>query len=682
MRLTGSGASPGRYFIPLGLGLIALVLAWLCFEGSASGPRFQDPVTSPSTGSEVVPRRTGIHGFEDVSRRVSAAAREEASPTTFHVRVKHPYGPTLKEGLLRLTVVAPASELLESVAIEGSLTRLSWPSGASAIALEAGAAGFDYSERLVLTEDRVSEADAENPITIIVGNLDDAAYISGRIFVNGVNRIPSGIVVKVVETEEQGLINELLSSYVVLNPPRGACSLWVTSHETSAARIDVSAASWGPREGVALQLAGGRTLRLEVLSLRSDEPVADLEITGLTRVVSERGFGAITYRSQSVAKRTDDRGQCEFKNLPIVGDLVVATGLEESAVLLTRNLTENDPLEFREIVYIDDTPGFAKTGLWGTLALVEWKDCLDDVRIRARSCVERPDSTGSISPVGPDGAWSLSVDHFGQWQVWAEVHGHPASNEINVEITEAQPKIGPLHLVRQVLPPVGLRFVNVPGAGQVRLIVQDASGLPHEHAVFAVDGNEFTRELDVAGEATLVAQYEPLDSGKTGMTCVHTISPQSSEVTVDLHGDQLCTIMLAVDGAPPVSQGRMNLYPIEGGSDVIVHVEMVEGRSLGRVPVPEGKYVYYYVDGESRGLLCGIVEVDIGVGIVEADLTSVDVARSDLGTGIELISVDGISVHSLAPELRRITWPDSWAMEDGTHYRLPATAKYVVIEDR
>jgi len=535
--------------------------------------------------------------------------------------------------------------------------------------------------------------------------------LHGKIYVDDVQRVPQGLAIAGPGSAQGAQIDAVQASWsAVLS---GAFrpevwgsepTLWITSPSTIPLQVQLEPDHVRHGAVVDLHLVTGRTLELTFVDRHTQLPLARFPFVLGRSVVVGRTRTQRFNRSDELHLVTDDAGRSTVRGIPADGwisvyhdtelvqrELVMRGG--GTASFQTRGealwqmwITEDLPETLAQTIYTSVPLGeaFARgvVPAWASAGLAP------DETVRVVACERQleGDRQGDAIGLAQDavGAFELRAGAPSRHRVWLErMPGRKhasAMTDVEFQSAGAQPEI--------VFRPstsakVGLNFVHVPSSGSLGIVIFGERGASARRENVTCAGRPMRHEIDVSpGDHVQVAYRAGADDhGKDGLEFVLSLDPQREpEVTIDLAGTAR-RVSLEARGVELKGDAFLMLLSVEGNVvmlDKVARAPITDGRGTRSVLLPHGRWFYLYADAdqEFRHVIAGLVDVapaDEGAELVLTpvlDLTD----KAQLGDGIVLEEIDGVSLDALPESARQIRWKNA-----GDVVALPSGARYRVI---
>ncbi|MCI0585549.1 MAG: RNA polymerase sigma factor [Planctomycetes bacterium] len=666
----------------------------------------QETGSSPPT--RVVPRTVAAGTLD------SARPAPDGEGTILRVRVVDPSGRVLEAGHLtcrwdeepRLEGRDSARFLGEPV--RGAVTEIELPARAVEAQIAASVEGFPPAEPV-----RVSDLRGRNPalptagvvtrdVEVHVGLPAQGPTLSGRVLVDGVPRIPLGLVVRYEGPPHRQFarIHSIDSQYAVgpLQPTQD--TLWVTSEETVPRKIAFPAPE-GDRT-LDLELNSGRTLRLTVLDDRTGVPLAGREFYRGVSLVTDRTLRQHMWRTHYLHVTTNERGECLLRGLPLEGRLdlhrdastrEVEYRLVDGRTLKSRALS--DPIWTLELTadmpaHLERTVRLraevTRATVFGSLPGEFLGTDALGAPLQVIYAAVREDRRGDVrdhATLRPDGRWEFSAETESKYEVWIERGAAPISRVVRVEVAGGD--TGPIDLPPLPSENVALRLTHCPVGETARVFVEGAeTGHPSPPIRLLEETTLHRLRLDGPRWIFLVCGRGDASSEAGVRRRVHVDPAKTSEVEIDLRGTEARPIAVEITGAPAGGEGLLSLYRLEGPDPSVTHVlvETRAGRSEREVVVPPGLYLFGYRGG-FEGVAAGVVDsraLRPGEPLVLRAAVQAH-ARESLGRGVQFDAVDGVDLARLPLPARQFRWGRESSDPPRAEVYLPAGCSFTVLRD-
>ena len=341
--------------------------------------------------------------------------------------------------------VFAAARPFVAVPIAGAFTDVPLPKGtrsATVTACSANPIPSRPTDVLELGELEVRELSLE------VGRALTAPSIAGRVLVDGVQRVPSGLSIQFI-SGGSGLVHALDATWAVESVPEKDSSLVVTSDETVLARIEPKSENL-TRGRLDLELSTGRTLVVKLVDRVTGRPHADSSFVLRT----DRPVDGRVWDSRMRVLRTDGQGTCRTTGIPLRGGFSLLPDLDpvrRGMVLnnvvdamstfwtcepwYSRRVAESDPEVVELELRVDiPTPGGSAFGF----VPAHLRSSLDEKKARLVSAeVTDVDADGGDLfevPRDTNGRWTLSSHWPSRHFVWIQDVGTRAALTERVEV--------------------------------------------------------------------------------------------------------------------------------------------------------------------------------------------------------------------------------------------------------
>jgi hypothetical protein len=674
-------------------------------RGDESNPILAEPPTHPSLSEDADNRtdRSPAARASESSETIAAPASTSSASrggdvTVLHVRVVAKGGAPVTRGHVdcewkgRRTSNTATGRV--GVDIAGLVSEIELPSAAETCLVTASMSGHPpaqielagFRRKALESTPIAGRVDRDVSVTL----LDSIAgpTLSGSITVNGERRVPDGLDIIVDLTSGCALVNRVDATYVVPSLARGVPkTVRVESQESWPQSFRDPAPDAVGNWKLDLAVVSRRSLRVSALDALTHGPAQGVDL--ICEIVGEAPREGTGYRR--VRKTTDVDGVCVFRGLPD-GDKVSvreARELDEHvSPLFSMSVTATTPDELRASVQVNAPRAL----VWGTLPKELSLGSLGSHRYvvrRARSS-KAGHSSGEIAvALAADGRWSFECDVPSQWVVWIGGENAIVTQVQRVVVDRVQ-EYGPIPLALATT--TNLRvIVRNPPRGGVNITARDELGrdvyrkllgtAPDQFPSRAV-GGEIVDTIPVQG--TVVVTIEAFSRGGAQSTRSITVDPRLvTELVTDLRDLRERDFELRVNGTAPHGGTALELCRLDDTGaemDETAYVSLADGASRAALPMADG--TYFYSISEAAGAVIGIIRFpsESESSVVKIDWRGRWVPRADLGVGIELETLDGVSCANLSPERRQVRWPPWWKDETFQNVLIPDGCKYRVLE--
>jgi hypothetical protein len=503
--------------------------------------------------------------------------------------------------------------------------------------------------------------------------------LSGRVFVDGVERIPAGLTVQaqhgsaaegsVYQGPRLGVIDTVSGTYRFDALPAGNWNIEAKSEETIPRWTPVQLAGRAPAAVVDLHLDSGSTLVVHVKDARSKQASPDRAIRLDYWVPTHKEPGRVIGSPVRIDARSDAEGVCEFRSLPTGIRLALreSSESEDEPAHLELILAESDPREVHRDLWIGGTaPTWSE--YWGEIpeGLPEGED---ELVVNARDTRGgSPYKFGSVTESG----WSIAFPVMPESELWLARSGERLTGR--AKVTGRPGRQGPIHLQPIRTRPFRLSWTNAPlgfqlVVGKTRVTLTESAG---------------SVEIDKEEDAGLVLRVE--DSDKSFLFLSWVASALEDALAVDLMGDHQHVVRLVLNDDAPKASSPLLLAPDvrpQGVSDAFVVLNCSSGQA-GPFPLFDGANYFstqcQLDDGKSKVLavVTGRVEVSQGSAaggrVIDLDWRGKRVSAADLGlaghAGFEVTHCGGIDLSASVVAARRrfllkdLDWPFGTAGSD------------------
>ncbi|MBL8861582.1 MAG: sigma-70 family RNA polymerase sigma factor [Planctomycetes bacterium] len=596
----------------------------------AAVPGVRSSVPEPVTGARALA----------VADPTSRAAEVAPSPgPRLVVRVRDTAGASITSGVLDLwhdrQPFHPFSttRVHQALEIAGELTMITLPAGSRCTRVRASAGGLLPSSEAVLRELRPAEA---REVELVVGEpLVEPAW-TGRILVDGVQRVPLGLSIRVQSVNVVagvGRVNRVDATWAVERVPAEDPLLVVTSDETVFARLTPGRGERASRQ-FDLALESGRTLILELLDRGSQLPLADAPFAVTTSVP----IGGNVSDGTTRIARTDARGSARLRGLPREGFLSIGPDLDRAQRgLILRDgevvpieapaerwheqrLRASDPDPLTLALAIDlSRPGATAFGF--VPPAFDAAVAAGVARVASAEITSARPQGGDAYEVPRDsqGRWTLATHWPSRHIVWVQDPHTGAQLSEKVEVVlSAAGEVGPF-----VLPPRGgwqveVEVSGVPQGGVLSLSIHEQGGAARAETL-TVGAGASRHRIVLARPAELVLRWrraraaDPEDRELTRRIAVD--PAREPVVRLDLGGAAAVAVEFAPEG-DALPRGLKLVFARWAGEsgvpDTILATSTTAAGGLDDVPLAPGRWVWSCFAPRENIAVYGLVDVAPG----------------------------------------------------------------------
>jgi hypothetical protein len=524
--------------------------------------------------------------------------------------------------------------------------------------------------------------------------------LSGSITVNGERRVPDGLDIIVDTVSGSALVNRVDATYVVPALPHGAPkAVRVESDDSWPQSFRDPTPDASGNWKLDLALVSKRSLRVSALDASTHGPAQGVDLVCKTVVegwsegtrVRRRGEEEGTRR---VRKTTDASGVCMFRGLPDGATLSVreARELDEHLpALFSMSVTATTPDEVRASVQVNAPRAIVWGTLPGELTVGAHGSHSYDVR-RARS--NKPGHLGGTIAVAlaTDGRWSFECEVPSAWVVWIGEKA-PILTQVQRIVVDRAQEYGPIQLAMATTTSLRVIVRNPPPSGGLDIAARDELGrnvyskpllTMTDQSASRSAGGEIVDTFPVQG--TVIVTINAFPGGGSHCTRSITVDPRvTSEVVIDMGDLREREIEFQLNGAAPGGGTftTLELRRLDNAGaemDETAYASLADGAGRAALPIAGGTYFYSLSD--VAGCVLGMVRIasESESRVVKIEWRGHALRREDLGAGIELETLDGVSCANLSPERRQVRWPAWWKDEVFKNLLVPDGCKYRVLE--